>query len=146
MTGMRALALVAVLLSAAPPIDSPGALRDLEAKVRDVAPRVRDAVVAIVVEPTPGKDGAEQGGTGSGTLISADGWVLTAGHVGQAPGRAVSVLLADGTELKGITAGQHFGPHIQEQRSNSQDQLRVLPDRCTNAGDFTCFFLQGRQR
>jgi S1-C subfamily serine protease len=127
MTGMRALALVAVLLSAAPPIDSPGALRDLEAKVRDVAPRVRDAVVAIVVEPTPGKDGAEQGGTGSGTLISADGWVLTAGHVGQAPGRAVSVLLADGTELKGITAGQHFGPDGDMGLVKADPAGRTLP-------------------
>lgn len=87
-------------------IDSPDALRAFEARVREVAPRVRDCVVGIVVTDEKGMER----GTGSGTLISADGWVLTAGHVGQAPGREVTVLLADGTALPALTVGQHFGP------------------------------------
>lgn len=87
-------------------IDSPDALRTFEARVREVAPRVRDCVVGIVVTDEKGMER----GTGSGTLVSADGWVLTAGHVGQAPGRKVTVLLADGTAMPALTAGQHFGP------------------------------------
>lgn len=87
-------------------IDSPDALRAFEARVREVAPKVRDCVVGIVVTDEKGMER----GTGSGTLISADGWVLTAGHVGQAPGRKVTVLLADGTALPALTVGQHFGP------------------------------------
>ena len=87
-------------------IGSPEDLRALEARVREVAPRVRECVVGIVVTDDKGM---EQG-SGSGTLISADGWVLTAGHVGQSPGRKVTVLLADGTALPAVTVGQHFGP------------------------------------
>lgn len=87
-------------------IDSPAALEVFETRVREVALKMRPTVVALVITS---ESGAEVG-SGSGTIISADGWVLTAGHVGQQPGKKVKVLLADGTELPGITAGQHFGP------------------------------------
>lgn len=87
-------------------IRSPDDLRELEGRIRAAAPKVRDCIVGIVV---PDERGMELG-SGSGTVISADGWVLTAGHVGQSPGRKVKVLLADGTELPAITVGQHFGP------------------------------------
>lgn len=104
---LPAIALLSVArASAGDVIDSPEALRALEARVREVAPRVRDCVVGIVATDEKGMER----GSGSGTLISADGWVLTAGHVGQAPGRKVTVLLADGTALPALTAGQHFGP------------------------------------
>lgn len=101
---------LAVAMAAGEPADdrisSPADLRALEARVREVAPRVRDCVVGIVVTDDKGMER----GSGSGTLISADGWVLTAGHVGQSPGRKVTVLLADGTAVPAVTAGQHFGP------------------------------------
>jgi S1-C subfamily serine protease len=88
-------------------VDSPEALREFEARVRDAVARALPTVVALVI----GADGAEgPRGTGSGTIISEDGWVLTAGHVGQQPGRQLTVILSDGTSLPGITAGQHFGP------------------------------------
>jgi serine protease Do len=91
-------------------IRSPDDLRALESRVREVAARARAAVVGILMPPPKDAPGAPDGGSGSGIIISADGWVLTAGHVGQSPGRAVTVLLADGTEVKGLTYGQHFGP------------------------------------
>ena len=124
---VAAVLAVAAALAAAPPIDSPDALREFEDRVRAVAPRARDAVVAIVIAPKDGADAKGQGGTGSGTLISADGWVLTAGHVGQEPGRAVTVLLADGTELKGLTAGQHFGPDGDVGLVKAEPAGRTLP-------------------
>ncbi|NBP51508.1 MAG: hypothetical protein EBU70_10115, partial [Actinobacteria bacterium] len=124
---VAAVLAVAAALAAAPPIDSPDALREFEDRVRAVAPRARDAVVAIVIAPKAGADAKGQGGTGSGTLISADGWVLTAGHVGQEPGRAVAVLLADGTELKGLTAGQHFGPDGDVGLVKADPAGRTLP-------------------
>jgi S1-C subfamily serine protease len=124
---VAAVLAVAAALAASPPIDSPDALREFEDRVRAVAPRARDAVVAIVIAPKAGADAKEQGGTGSGTLISADGWVLTAGHVGQEPGRAVTVLLADGTELKGLTAGQHFGPDGDVGLVKADPAGRTLP-------------------
>lgn len=103
-----ALALAASAPSVAPPgrIDSPDDLRELEARIRDVAPRVRRTVVALLTVDDAGREV----GSGSGTIISPDGWILTAGHVGARPGRRVKVLLEDGTELPGITVGQHFGP------------------------------------
>lgn len=108
---MAAVAVLAVACVAAPAlagdeIDSPQALQALEARIRAVAAKVRPAVVGLVTED---EQGAEKG-SGSGTIISKDGWVLTAGHVGQQPGKRVKVLLADGTEMRGTTAGQHFGP------------------------------------
>ena len=87
-------------------IDSPDALRALEARVRALAVKVRPAVVGIVFTDDKGVEL----GSGSGTIITADGWVLTAGHVAQQPGRKASVLLADGTALAGVTVGAHFGP------------------------------------
>ena len=47
-------------------IDSPDALKALEARIRDVAPRVRETVVGILVT---GEGGMEMG-SGSGTIIS----------------------------------------------------------------------------
>lgn len=127
MTVIAAALAVAAVLTTVPPVDSPDALREFESRVRAVAPKARDAVVAIVIAPRAGADAKEQGGTGSGTLISADGWVLTAGHVGQEPGRAVTVLLADGTELKGLTAGQHFGPDGDVGLVKADPAGRTLP-------------------
>jgi serine protease Do len=87
-------------------IDSPDALRALEVRLRALAVKVRSAVVGIVFTDDKGVEL----GSGSGTIITADGWVLTAGHVAQQPGRKASVLLADGTALTGVTVGAHFGP------------------------------------
>ena len=127
MTVIAAALVAAAVLTTVPPVDSPDALREFESRVRAVAPGARDAVVAIVIAPRAGADAKETGGTGSGTLISADGWVLTAGHVGQEPGRAVTVLLADGTELKGLTAGQHFGPDGDVGLVKADPAGRTLP-------------------
>ena len=109
--GMATVAVLAVACCAAPAfagdeIDSPQALQALEARIRAVAATVRPAVVGLV---SVDEQGVEKG-SGSGTIISRDGWVLTAGHVGQQPGKRMKVLLADGTEMRGTTAGQHFGP------------------------------------
>ena len=87
-------------------IDSPDALRALEVRLRALAVKVRPAVVGLVFTDDKGVEL----GSGSGTIITADGWVLTAGHVAQQPGRKASVLLADGTALTGVTVGAHFGP------------------------------------
>ena len=48
-------------------------------------------------------------GAGSGVIVSADGYVLSAAHVTGAPNRRVTVLLADGRSLRGRTLGLHRG-------------------------------------
>ena len=49
------------------------------------------------------------GSSGSGVIVNKDGLVLTAGHVSGRPGRAVTVVLADGRRLKGKALGAHKG-------------------------------------
>jgi len=44
-------------------------------------------------------------GAGSGVIVSADGYVLSAAHVTVSPNRRVTVLLADGRSLRGRTLG-----------------------------------------
>ena len=47
-------------------------------------------------------------GHGSGTIISNDGLILTAGHVGERSGLDCEVTLADGWKLEAVTLGQIF--------------------------------------
>lgn len=49
------------------------------------------------------------GSSGSGVIVNKEGLVLTAGHVSGKPGRAVTVVLADGRRLKGKALGMHKG-------------------------------------
>ena len=49
------------------------------------------------------------GSSGSGVIVNQDGLVLTAGHVSGTPGRAVTIVLADGRKLKGKALGMHRG-------------------------------------
>src|SRR5262249_60443961 len=44
-------------------------------------------------------------GQGSGVIVSADGYILTAGHVSGPPNRTVEISLADGRKVKGKTLG-----------------------------------------
>jgi len=53
--------------------------------------------------------GSVRGGTGA--IISSDGYILTAAHVIEEPGRRCWVYLSDGSVLRGRTLGQHMeGP------------------------------------
>jgi serine protease Do len=70
-------------------------LRSMEQHVKALAARVSPAVVAV-----------EAGsGSGSGVIISADGLVLTAGHVCGEPDRDVHFTFPDGKTARGKTVG-----------------------------------------
>lgn len=78
--------------------------RALEARYRQCANSAVPATVAVIMRgPRGGRTS-----TGSGTIISDDGWIVTAGHVGDAAGKPCTILLHDGTELNGVTAGMVF--------------------------------------
>lgn len=49
------------------------------------------------------------GGSGSGVIISEDGYVLTAGHVAVEPGRAVTFIFPDGKKVRGKSLGINVG-------------------------------------
>lgn len=72
-----------------------GDLRAMQTRLQQLAKKVMPATVAVQV-------GAAQG---SGVIISADGYVLTAAHVSGSAGRAASLILDDGTKITGETLG-----------------------------------------
>jgi S1-C subfamily serine protease len=74
-------------------------LAGIEKHVQKVIDKVTPAVVGIIVGP----------GSGSGVIVSEDGYVLTAGHVSGKPGQDATIILPNGTKLKGKTLGQNKG-------------------------------------
>ena len=70
-------------------------LKSIEQRVKDLVRRVTPAVVDVEVGS----------GSGSGVIISADGLVLTAGHVCGEPAREVRLTFADGKKARGKTLG-----------------------------------------
>jgi serine protease Do len=89
----RRSALPAVFSKAGP--TSVADLRAIERHVKALAAKVSPAVVAVQVGT----------GSGSGVVISADGLVLTAGHVCGWPGRNVQFTFPDGKTVRGKTLG-----------------------------------------
>jgi len=76
----------------------PEGVQDLRA-IQDHVKQVVDAVLPSVVGVQIGQS------QGSGVIIDAEGYVLTAGHVSGEPGRAANIILPDGRKLKGVTLG-----------------------------------------
>jgi serine protease Do len=129
------LGLVPVAWSAAPPTapeipsifskplpQNAEELRAIQEQVKAVVKKVMPATVGIQIGP----------GAGSGVIISADGFVLTAGHVSGEPNQNCIVILQDGRRVKGKTLGYNQGmdsglikitepgpwPHVNMGRSN----------------------------
>ncbi len=70
-------------------------LRSIERHIKSLAARLSPSVVAVGVGS----------GNGSGVVISADGLVLSAGHVCGRPGRSVRFTFPDGKTARGKTLG-----------------------------------------
>jgi len=82
--------------------DSPSLPAD--GSIADVAAAVQPAVVQLNV------NGAEGEGTGSGFIISSDGYIITNNHVaGSATENGIDVLFADGSTAKGKLVGANAG-------------------------------------
>jgi serine protease Do len=80
--------------------DAPNSLDDLltmEKHIQDLVERVSRAVVAVRVG----------GSAGSGVIVSPDGWVLCAAHVGGGPDRNVRFTFPDGRTAQGKTFGSN---------------------------------------
>jgi serine protease Do len=73
-------------------------LKTMERHVKALAGRVSPAVVAVEVGSS----------SGSGVIISADGLVLTAGHVCGRPDREVSFTFPNGKKARGKTVGANL--------------------------------------
>src|SRR5205085_4886661 len=77
--------------------DSVDELRAIERQVKKVLEKVVPCTVAVKVG----------NGQGSGVIVSADGYVLTAGHVVGKANRDVTITLPSGKQLKGKTLGSN---------------------------------------
>jgi S1-C subfamily serine protease len=74
-------------------------LRAIEKQVQAVLEKVTPATVGVQVGP----------GQGSGVIVSADGLVLTAGHVSVKPGENATIILPTGKRLRAKTLGRNGG-------------------------------------
>src|ERR1051326_4067611 len=74
-------------------------LKDLEHRVQEVYKKVTPMVVGIQIG----------GASGSGVIVSEDGYVLTAGHVSRQADTTCTVIMPDGKRLKAKSLGQNIG-------------------------------------
>jgi serine protease Do len=95
-------------------------LRALERAVVDVGERARPSVVLL-------RWGSGGSSAGSAVIIGKDGLLATCGHVGRRPGREVTALLADGTELTGRTLGQVLSDGVDCGLVQLETEGRELP-------------------
>lgn len=70
-------------------------LRAIEKRVESLVPKLQACVVALNI-------GA---GSGSGVIVSEDGYVLTAAHVTENPDREIRFVLPDGRKVRGKSLG-----------------------------------------
>src|SRR5262245_45630090 len=102
-TLIAALFLAAPALADSPPLikdpTSIKELKDLQSRVQDVYKKVTPAIVGIQIG----------GASGSGVIVTEDGYVLTAGHVSGKPDSECTVIFPDGKRLKAKSLGQNKG-------------------------------------
>lgn len=99
------------------PIPEPAPLERLPAILENANPRTLDELKEIqeqtrkvLQKVIPATVGLQVGGaSGSGVIISEDGYVLTAGHVSGRPDQDVTIILHDGKRVKGKSLGQNKG-------------------------------------
>jgi serine protease Do len=76
--------------------------REVQSRIAAALPSVLAASVGIEISATDGRH------SGSGTVISPDGLVLTAGHVSTEPGVRATVILPGGRRVNARTLGLHW--------------------------------------
>lgn len=74
-------------------------LKEIQKRTKEVLSKVMSSVVGLEIG----------GASGSGVIVSEDGYILTAGHVSGKPGQNVTVIFPDGKRLKGKTLGKNDG-------------------------------------
>ena len=72
-------------------------LKNIQSNLQKLLPEVTKATVGLVIN----------GASGSGIIVSEDGYVLTAAHVSQQPGSKVTIIMPDGKRYKGKSLGNH---------------------------------------
>lgn len=78
-------------------------LKTIQDHVTQLVPTLRAATVNLTLDTRRGGGGSQ----GSGVIVSSDGIILTAAHVGGRPGRPVSIVTNDGKLYQGVTLGRN---------------------------------------
>lgn len=104
------------LLKGAPP-ESLEDLKAIERHIQSLAKMVMPATVGVRV-------GQAQG---SGVIVSADGYVLTAAHVNGSPGKNVTFIFPDGSTKKGKTLGVNRGVDSGMMKITDEGEYPYLP-------------------
>ncbi len=102
--GVTAILILASALPAGPSpavrLETLDDFKVLEGRFQEAVKAVRPAVVHLAIIG---------GDSGSGVIISPDGWIATCSHVvGHRPGARVRVTFADGRSAPGVTHGVHL--------------------------------------
>lgn len=98
------------MLFAQPPAKLPDVFDKVKPESLDDLRAIEKQVEKIVEKVTPCTVCVQfPGSSGSGVIVSKDGYVLTAGHVSGQPGRDVTLVLHDGRKVKGKTLGRNQG-------------------------------------
>ncbi len=100
-----------VPLPAAAPLEKlPSVLENASPRTLEELRAIQDQTKKVLLKVIPATVGLQVGGaSGSGVIISEDGYILTAGHVSGTPDRDVVVILHDGRRVKGKSLGQNRG-------------------------------------
>ena len=72
-------------------------LKNIETDLQKLLPKSAKATVGLIIN----------GASGSGIIVSEDGYVLTAAHVSQKPGSRVTIIMPNGKRYKGKSLGNH---------------------------------------
>jgi serine protease Do len=102
------LAALATRVYADPATTRPGAplcpvATELQQQVIDVAPKCVATTVGLVCRHTEGESPGV--GSGSGVIVSAEGLIMTAGHVIEKPGTPLTIRFSDGRVVQGVAVG-----------------------------------------
>ena len=111
--------------------------RGVQSRIASALPRVLAASVGVEISAGDGRH------TGSGTVISPQGLVLTAGHVSTEPNVRATVVLPNGRRLSGITLGLHWeGPadcgliQCELAEGESLDAVELAPAESLSVGEW----------
>ncbi|MFO1524029.1 MAG: S1C family serine protease [Kiritimatiellia bacterium] len=116
-----------------PAVRGLGDLAAIQKRVQELLPKVTPAVVGLDL----------RGGAGSGVVVSADGLILTAGHVVMEPGLTIQAVFGDGRKLDANTLGASYFSDAGMARlagSNTVQFVELAPDGSARVGDW-CFAL-----
>lgn len=92
-----------------PPVDNAAVSTIVPQSAEDLA-QIEARVAKVIELATPATVCVQSGGgSGSGVIISADGYVLTAGHVAVEPDRPVTFIFPDGKKVRGKSLGINIG-------------------------------------